>query len=386
MTSGITLGAAERLLADLIALPTVNPMGGPHDDAEPVERPVTDYVGDFFRPYALEVKRHACSRIHENLLVVVPGRDASGYTLLESHADTVPAEDWAATAFVPRIKGHAMFGRGACDDKGPLVAMMLAVRELVEQEREPPHPVAFLTAGDEEYAQTGIQHFVGLDYPIARAVIGEPTRLQPMIQHKGTVRWDITIHGRSAHSCQPQLGCDAIAGAMEVIRFLRDYQEDLRRRWTHPLLDGPTVTVTMIQGGRTRNAVADECTLAVDFRVLPGMSPASARQELINALDLRHVRVTHSDAQLLTPPLNTQPDHAFSTAVLAICREATDCAGLSFAAAPYGTDAAWVPGRSPAIVLGPGSIEHAHAVDEQIDLGDVCRCAHIYLEILMWGA
>jgi acetylornithine deacetylase len=381
--SVISIERAACLLSDLVAMRTVNPMGRPYTLAEPVERQVVDYIADLFRPYPVEMRRLDPSPIHESLLITVEGRDRRPYTLVEAHMDTVPADDWLECAFLPRLRDGQLFGRGACDDKGSLAAMILAVQEILESGSRPPLPVALLAAGDEEHAQTGIKQFAALDYPLARAVIGEPTRLQPILQHKGVVRWDITVHGRSAHSSQPELGRDAIAGAMRVIRWLEDHQQRLRETFTSRWMTGPTITVTMIHGGRTRNAVADECTLSVDFRVLPGMPPAKSREELISSLTALGLELTHGDVQVMTPPLATAAEDPFARRALDICRRVTGCSNLEFAGAPYGTDAAWVADRAPTILLGPGRIESAHAVDEHIEIEEVVSAARIYYELLM---
>jgi len=383
--SAIIIERAERLLSDLVALRTVNPMGRPYDSPEPVERPAVDYLLDRFRPRAVEMQRLEASPIHESLLITLEGRKSGPYVLLESHLDTVPADDWAEVAFVPRVRDGRLFGRGACDDKGSLAAMILAVEEILESGSQPPLPVALLAAGDEEHAQTGIKQFATLGHALARAVIGEPTRLQPMIQHKGVIRWDITVRGRSAHSSQPELGRDAIAGAMRVMGRLEEHQRRLREGFVSRLMSGPTITVTMIRGGRIRNIVADECTLAVDFRVVPGMEPAAAREELIASLAELGVELSHSSVQVMTPPLATSPDDPFARLALDVCRRVTGRSELEFAGAPYSSDAAWVADRASTIVLGPGSIECAHAVDEHIELEEVVRGARIYFELLMSG-
>jgi len=384
--SPICVERAARLLSDLVAIRTVNPMGRPYTSREPVERQAVEYIAELFRPYDVAVERLAASPIHESLLITVAGRQRGPHTLLESHLDTVPADDWPETAFSPRLCDGRLYGRGSCDDKGSLVAMILAVLEIFEAGDRPPLPVALLAAGDEEYAQTGIRQFVALDYPLARAVIGEPTRLQPILQHKGVIRWEITVHGRSAHSSQPERGRDAIAGAVSVIQRLAEHQRRLGERFVSRLVTAPTITVTMIHGGRTCNAVADQCTLSVDFRVIPGMSPTESRDELISWLATPGLEVSHSEAQVIASPLATSPDDPFALAALEICRRVTGRDDLQFGGAPYGTDAAWLAGRTSAIVLGPGGIEHAHAVDEHIELADVVSAAQIYHQILMSGS
>lgn len=385
---------AAGVLSDLVAIPTVNPMGRPYAAATPVERPALEYIEGLFRPFGLTTRREACSPMHESLFIHLPGRRQDAHTLLESHVDTVPADDWLATAFQPRVEDGTLYGRGACDDKGPLVAMILAVGETLARGEKPPLSVILMAAGDEEYAQTGIKQFAARAPKLARAVFGEPTSLVPVLQHKGTIRWDIVVAGKSAHSSQPELGRDAIRGAMVVMELLQEQQRLLRERIKSPLVTGGTITVTMIQGGRTRNAIADECVLSVDCRVPPGGDVGRVREEVIAAIAAQAddaesplgrlgLSVSHRPTQIATPALNTSPDDPFSRTVLESCRRATGRAELSFAGAPYGTDAAWVTELCPAVVLGPGSIDHAHAIDERIAIEEVVRCARIYYEVLM---
>ena len=380
--SVITRERALTLLTDLIAIPSVNPMGRDIPVTEPVERGAADYIESLFRPYGVQMTRERVAPAHENLLIAIPGKTGQPATLLESHMDTVPADDWSDRAFTPRVEEDIVYGRGACDDKGPLVSMILAALEVLESGAAPPAPVLFLAAGDEEYAQLGIRHFRGKNLPVGRGIFGEPTNLIPIVQHKGTLRWDITVHGKSAHTSRPELGVNAIHGMIRVISEIGQHQEDLQRRYTNPMLTGPSLTVTMIRGGRTRNAVPDECVIALDFRLLPGMDLPACRAELIARLDNLGLSISHGDLQIQTPPLNTALDDPFSLRVLEICRRHAG-REIELEGVPYGTDAAWISDRAPALVLGPGSIATAHAVDEQIDINEVVTCAEIYRDILL---
>jgi acetylornithine deacetylase len=383
MIPSVDVARSLRILSDLIALPTVNPMGRPYHGDFPVERPVIEYLEQLFSPFGLESQRDRCSPIHESLLITIPGRTDAAGTLLEAHIDTVPADDWQEHAFRPRLQGSLVFGRGACDDKGSLAAMVIALLEILESGERPPQTVWFLAAGDEEHAQSGIKRFIEKHpAPIGRGVFGEPTDGVPVIQHKGTIRWDITVHGRSAHSSQPEFGRNAIFDALRIVDFLSQYQDELRRRFTSRWLSGPTLTVTMIHGGRTRNAVPDECTIAVDFRILPGMDSRQSVDELFAALETLEIPITHSEFQCFAPALNTSPDDTFVRAALACCRE-TLGRDVTLAGVPYGSDACWVPDGVSAIVLGPGNIAKAHAVDECVDLDQVAQCTAIYRQLLL---
>ncbi len=169
---------------------------------------------------------------------------------------------------------------------------------------------------------------------------------------------------------------------MRVIAYLAQYQEELRRRFTNPWMSGPTLTVTMIHGGRTRNAVPDECTIAVDFRILPGMDRQQSIEELSAGLQKLDVSITHGEFQCFAPALSTSPDDPFVQVALATCRAELG-RSIALTAAPYCSDACWVPAGVPAIVLGPGDIAKAHAVDECVSLAQVLQCAAIYRRLAL---
>lgn len=377
--------SSERLIAiltDLVAIPTVNPMGSGYE-GPPIERPVIEYLEHLFVPFDVQVERQLCSRIHESLLIKIIGRTEEPGTLLESHIDTVPAHDWVDRAFVPHVSKGQIFGRGACDDKASLATMVVALLRLLETGDRPPQPVWLLAAGDEEYGQTGIKQFLNSgSLPIGRCVVGEPTELAPVVQHKGTIRWDVTVGGRSTHTSQAELGHNAILDMLQVIRTLADYEQELRKTYTSDLMSGPSLTPTMINGGRTRNMVPDECTVAVDFRILPSMDPQQAIDEIKARLNALPLTIEHSDFQCFAPALNTMPDDPFVQRVAELCRVSLGHE-VHPAGVPYSSDAGWIPRNIPTIVLGPGSIAQAHAIDEYVEIQQVKRTAAIYQSILL---
>lgn len=386
MTDNLERSArAAYLLAKLVRIDSINPMGRLYTRSHSVEHHSINFLEELFAEHKDRVvlERQTCSEIHESLVISLGDSQQSSVALFESHIDTVPADDWSDRALHPVIKDDCLIGRGACDDKGCLTAMVLALLEVLEEGLEPPFPIVLLCAGDEEYAQTGIRHYVDGPHPtLAYAVFGEPTRLNPVIQHKGTLRWDITVHGSSAHSCRPELGSNAILGMLEIVDAMQAYQNRLQASWRNQYMTGPTITVTMIEGGRTRNAIPDTCTIAVDFRILPGMDPMHEQEALIEFLSTFDWPITHGPLQLNTPALSTDPKHPFCQDVLKVCSE-TLAHRVSLRGEPYGTDAAWVSDHCPAIVLGPGDICHAHAIDEQIAIAELTQAVALYKQIML---
>jgi len=162
---------------------------------------------------------------------------------------------------------------------------------------------------------------------------------------------------------------------------LQEKAADLRRRYPNPLMTGPALTVTMIRGGRTRNTVPDECTLAVDFRLVPGMDRHAAIAEVFAAIAALGLQVEHGDFQCFAPALSTSPLDPLAQQALAFCGAELG-RQLTPAGAPYGSDASFMPHGRPAIVLGPGSIDVAHAIDERVPIAEVVQCARVFRKLM----
>jgi acetylornithine deacetylase/succinyl-diaminopimelate desuccinylase-like protein len=94
------------------------------------------------------------------------------------------------------------------------------------------------------------------------------------------------------------------------------------------------------------------------------------------------LKVEHSDFQCFAPALATSPDDPLAKQALAFCSDELG-RPLAPAGAPYGSDACYMPHGKPAIVLGPGSIDFAHAVDERVPIVEVVQCARVYRKLML---
>ena len=370
-------------LQDLLRIESVNPMGRPFTGNQPIERGVIEYIEDWFSKLPVELEREPVNEAHENLIIRVEGKQPGKIDLFECHMDTVPADDWLETAFQPRVENGRVYARGACDDKGPLLSMLLAIERAIEN-GGPDRPLWMLCAADEEYGQTGIRHFMkNCKAEISRAVVAEPTSNVPVVQHQGTIRWDIHVGGKSAHSATAELGHSAIVDATKVIQRLAEHQAELRSQFQSPLIHGPSLTVTTITGGRTRNAVPDHCVMALDFRVLPGMDSEAAANDVKQAVDSLGLETTHDDFQCFARPLSTAVDDPFALRMLEIARDVRTNDQLELAGVPYGSDASCLPECISTMVIGPGDIGNAHAIDEFVEMDEVLTCAEILTQLVL---
>jgi acetylornithine deacetylase len=247
------------------------------------------------------------------------------------------------------------------------------------------HNVLFAAVCDEEAGFSGVRSLFA-DIPAAWrslirfAIVAEPTDLQPVVAHKGVVRWTATAHGRAAHSSTPHLGKNAIYGMAQALLRLETHAAELAARPPHPHLGAPTLSVGVISGGSAVNVVPDACRVEIDRRLIPGETPEQALDQVREAL----MALPSVD---LSAPFVAAP--AFEVA--ANCAAATACLNaashVGFPATPqyanYCTDASFYPdNRIEAVVFGPGSIQQAHTADEYIEVEQLHLGVQAYRHIL----
>jgi acetylornithine deacetylase len=207
-----------------------------------------------------------------------------------------------------------------------------------------------------------------------------------VVASKGVLGWRIRVDGKSAHSGKPELGINAINHMARVILALEEDHQRLAGA-RHPLLGPATCNVGIIRGGVQVNFVPDRCTIEVDRRLLPGERSADvlARyQEMIDGLQQRQPTL----AAVMEPPMLT--DEALSTPIdAAVVKHASAVLGrLNLdplpCGVPFGSDASKLSRQGiPSIVFGPGSIDHAHAAVEFVDLEEAETAMKFYREFIL---
>ncbi len=368
------LEPVARLLQDLIAIPSVNPC---FSDGKG-EKEIADFVAEYARKAGLEVHRQPVLEGRENVLVgIIGSKDRT--ILLETHMDTVTAEGMTIEPFNPQIKDGKIFGRGACDAKASLAAMLQALVEIAR--RGSPGKTIWLAAVvDEENGFNGVQQLLSSGLKADYAIVGEPTSLNIVIAHKGTVRGTITTRGVSAHSSQPEKGSNAIMHMARVLTALERYDAELRMR-LHPLVGSPTLTVTMIQGGRGANLVPDFCQVKVDRRTLPNEDPLAAWDDLKRFLqsqpELLDLTLEVEEPELVNWGMELSEDSLAVRQVLAACQQV----GLQpqIVGVRYTSDASFLMRNGiPALLFGPGNIEQAHTAEEWVEIEQVVIAQKVF--------
>ncbi|MBI4661523.1 MAG: M20 family metallopeptidase [Verrucomicrobia bacterium] len=355
---------AEKLLRELIALPSVNPAFAPAGDAGTGEKLVGEFLMATLKRSGLDAQRHPVFPGRENIVArLIPRQKPTRRILLAPHLDTVGVPD--ETLLRPIRKNGRLYGRGACDTKGNIAAMVTALLSVAQAGPRPARTeIVFVGLVDEEYGQCGSRALAATGFKADLAIVGEPTQLRVVTAHKGDVWLRLETRGKSAHGARPELGRNAVHAMAKIVHLLEtEYAAQLRRR-RHPLLGHPTVNVGSIAGGTQPNIVPAHCAVGIDRRTLPGETETSVRQE-VRAFLKRHRQSANlgnaKTAECL--PLDTPLD-------LRLVREFLQCVGQTKAAGvDFFCDAAVLAAAGiPSVVFGAGNIAQAHTADEWISL------------------
>src|SRR5215207_5101779 len=205
------------------------------------------------------------------VLAATVGPAGGPVVVFHGHLDVVPARP---EQFSPAVHGDRLYGRGAYDMKGGLAGMMLAVHDLIGQERVRVHFVCVADEESEEVDQRGSDYLVEQGYIGNFAITGEPTNMHIGIQAKGVLAMRIEVIGTAAHGSTPWVGDNAVLKAIDVFRQIETLPF---ARESSDLFDRPSINLGRIVGGDALNKVPDLCAIDVDVRYLPGQDADEIR-------------------------------------------------------------------------------------------------------------
>ncbi len=372
-----------RLLSALVAIPSVNPMGRPLLGPDYFETRLTDYLEGWFRDVGARHERHTVAPGRDNILAWYEAPGARRLILFDVHQDTVPTDGMTIPPFEPVIDGGRLYGRGSCDVKGSMAAMLSAFGRLVRERPSGSASILLACTVDEEFTHQGSSQLAGMPHGAELAIVAEPTSLDLVNCHKGVLRWKVRTHGVACHSSTPEQGVNAIFGMARVIASLERYAGELLRSTPDPILGPPSLSVGRIEGGQSVNVVPDWCEIEVDRRLIPGEDPAvclRAAQDVVGRDSGLAERVEFAQPWVHMPPLSARSDRWIEPLKAAI-ETATGRRPL-VKGVPFGTDAGPLFEQgTPCVVFGPGDIAQAHTRNEWIDLDQVGLAAEAYFRI-----
>jgi acetylornithine deacetylase len=380
------LDAVTRLLADLVAIPSVNPMGRALAGPEYLESRVTDYLCDWFAQLGVKVDRKTIAPGRDNVIARYEAPSSKRTVLFDAHQDTVPVDGMTIPPFEPTVRDGKLYGRGSCDIKGGMTSMLLAFARLVKERPSGSASVVMACTVDEEFTHIGSSDLAKYPHKADVAIVAEPTRLDLIDRHKGAVRWKILVKGVACHSSTPHLGQNAIYRMGEVLTAIKEFADGLNSRTPDPILGPPTLSVGRIEGGQSVNVVPDWCQIEIDRRVIPGEVLADLPGQV--ETHLRNRLGDISDLEFLPPwvrmpalsPAKANSELWRDPVVAAIAKATGRAPKVS--GVPFGTDGGPLSEEGlPCFVFGPGDIAQAHTKDEWIELDQVRSAMDAYYQI-----
>jgi len=367
-----------EVLKELVATNSVNPAMG----NGPGELALSNILFDRLASIApLEVQRQQVVDQRSNVVAILRGSGGGRNLMLNGHEDTVGVEGMTIDPFKPFVRKGLLHGRGACDMKGAIAAIVGAAKSLAGSKSRLRGDVVFSFVVDEEHMSLGMQELVK-EYKADAAIVGEPTNMRVATAHKGFLWIEVEIRGRAAHGSVPEKGVDAIVQVAALVSRLGELQDRLRAR-SHPLVGTPKIHTSMIAGGTHWSIVPDRCVLRLERRTIPGETAESAMKEIQQVLHeiKRHNRSFDAEARKVfeRPPLEIAPSELIVQELRKVIREVTNT-NARVVGVPYWTDGALLAhsGSIPTCIFGPGDIGVAHSPDEYVDVEDVLQAAEIY--------
>ncbi len=307
--------------------------------------------------------------------------------LFNGHTDVVPAQvggDWSVEPFSAEIKEGRIYGRGACDMKGGLAAMLAAPKIIFSLFPEYPVNLILTATVDEEIGGfNGLKYVVDQGIKADMGIVCEPSDLKIVNVCKGLLQLRLRTKGKSAHGGVPEQGINAISKMLKILSRLEEYDF---KPTSHEILGKPTLNIGRIGGGQKPNVVPDSCEAEIDIRYLPGKN----HLQVIDDLEKLIGEIREKDPQIETEieiiRYRSSLEIAKDSPVIKRIREAGEkvlgkCPEFRGMITP-GDSEYLVKAGIPSVLFGPGNDHLAHSSDEWIAINDILTATKIYAAII----
>jgi acetylornithine deacetylase len=323
------------------------------------------------------------------------GRPGAFRLVLSGHVDVVPAGDpatWTGDAFSGEVRDGQLYGRGACDMKGGIAAILGAVRALgvtgalaaLQGEL-----IVALVPSEEDGGQ-GTLAAIRAGATGDLCVITEPSSLDVVVAHAGAITFRLTVPGRAAHASRRTEGVSALDNLQTLVRALAADEKRRNQEETEPLMTAlglpyPTI-VGKVSGGEWASTVMDRVVADGRYGVRLGQAPEAAADELRACIRA----ACADDSFLAANPATVEitgarfgsarvaADHPLPAGLIATTRAVTGRRPKALGV-PYGADMRLFinVGDTPCVIFGPGDVRLAHGANESVPLAEVEACARV---------
>ncbi|HWB54030.1 MAG TPA: M20/M25/M40 family metallo-hydrolase [Tepidisphaeraceae bacterium] len=335
--------------------------------------------------------------------VLLKGNPGLPSLIFNGHTDVVPADKkgWRCDPWEGCVEGSVVYGRGACDVKGPIVAAlwaMLVIKETTSPDERGDIALE-LVPGEEDCIGLGTQANILRGHVSDGVVVLEPTEGMPRCASRGGCQFEIVATGRAVHGTVKWLGVDAIGVMQNVLKAISTLENRRNDRAADAMFArypiARPITVDRVNGGGWQGMICDRCTCQGYLEMLPGDELGEQKKQFCAEL-WQELRTLGEDAGRVEIGFSeeyhghfTDPESSIGIAAKQSVDRVTRQTWEGWHGFNSGCDAgvrASVTG-TPTLVWGPGSLEFAHAADERIDFVDVELAARHFLAFAMsWGS
>ncbi len=324
-------------------------------------------------------KKIYVKKVKNNLILCVGNKNrfSTPVILFDAHLDTVPAEnttEWRYLPFSGKIVNDKVYGRGSCDDKSSVTALVFTAMFLAEHNFTT--TVAFsLSSNEENSSGKGIEEVLNIVKP-EYCVICEPSDLNIVYGHKGKWSVKLVFYGKPAHASSPSLGKNAIYSAYNLIKNI---VENKNKNFKPSPLGEPVYTITYIESKtNSLNSIPYECSIYIDYRSVLGETQQSIKKFLTKNLTNQVYKfiplhkffqawVLNKDNKLVSVAQYTYKQIFYKKPNLLLWQF---CTNGSITMAEY---------NIPTIGFGPGSPFLAHSNNEYVKLNDIIQAIKFYV-------
>jgi succinyl-diaminopimelate desuccinylase len=368
-----------QILKDMVAIESVN--GN--------EKAVAEYLSQLFAQHGIVSSFLEYAEERDNLIVEIGIKNTEKVLAFSGHMDVVAPgnlAEWTSHPFKPEIREGKMYGRGTCDMKSGLAAMVIAMIELKEEGAALNGRLRLLATVGEEVGELGAEQLTKEGYvdDVTAMVIGEPSGYGGIVYaHKGSINFKVTSLGKNAHSSMPQLGVNAI----DHLNDFYTRANELFRQETHTdeVLGDFIYNVTMIVGGEQINSIPSEASLQGNIRTIPGYDNdlvIQKMQELIAELNQKETYDLTLTIEANKISVKSDKNSEIAKIAQSVAKKQVNV-DIPMVGISGTTDAAeFTKGKQvfPVIIFGPGN-ETPHQVDEYVEVENYLEMIDIYKEM-----
>lgn len=388
-----------QLLADIVELQTeINN-----------EIDVCNYLTDLFDKYDIKSEILKVNEHRANIVAEIG--NGSPILALSGHMDVVDAgnqDNWSYPPFQLTEKDGKLYGRGTTDMKGGLMALVVSLIELKEQNELPHGTIRLLATAGEEKEQEGAKLLADKGYldDVDGLIIAEPTGSGIYYAHKGSMSCKVTATGKAVHSSVPFIGDNAIDTLLEFYNLFKEKYSELKQQDTKHELDvapmfksligkeiseedanyasGLTAVCSIINGGKQFNSVPDEASLEFNVRPVPEYDNdfiESFFQNIINDVDSNKLSL---DIPSNHRPVTSDKNSKLITTIKDVASSYVEQDEIFVSALVGATDASSFLGDNKdnvdLAIFGPGNPLMAHQIDEYIEKDMYLKYIDIFKE------